>query len=251
LEKFKNLDLIITPTPHLQGFFVRSGFSPEKVMLSGYGFNFDWVRPHSSHFPEQPLRFGYSGMLAQLKGVDTLIHAFNSLSFSKPACLKIYGDDFHFPLYAKKLKKLARNNPHITFPGTFSPDKRGEVLAEIDVLIVPSMWYGNAPLVVSEAFAAGVPVKGGDVPGISVLVKNGVNGLLFSRGDKNHLRRCFEKFLREPDLLTKLRKNSSPVKSIHENGNELGAIYYKLINNQTKTAPAKSQAGVTPRPTPI
>jgi glycosyltransferase involved in cell wall biosynthesis len=240
LEKLKNLDLIIAPTPHLQGFFARAGFSPEKVMLSGYGLNLDWIKPHSSRFSEQPLCFGYIGMLAQLKGVDILIRSFNSLASSKRACLKIYGDDSHFPLYAKNLKQRAHHNPAISFPGTFSPDQLGEELGGIDVLIVPSMWYENAPLIISEAFAAGVPVIGSDVPGISLLVKNEVNGLLFPRGDEKNLTRCLEKFLHEPDLLTKLKKNLPPVKSIQENGNELEEIYYKLIKNQTKTAPAMS-----------
>jgi glycosyltransferase involved in cell wall biosynthesis len=237
LKKLINLDLIITPTPHLQEFFLRAGFSPEKVMLSGYGLNLDWIKPYSSHFSEQPLRFGYIGMLAQLKGVDILIRAFNSLPSTKRAGLKIYGDDSHFPLYAQKLKKLARDNPTVTFSGTFSPDKRGEVLAEIDVLVVPSMWYENAPLVISEAFAAGVPVIGSDVPGIALVVKDGVNGLLFPRGDEKDLTRCLARLLQEPDLLPRLRKNVPAVKSIQENGNELEEIYYKLIKNQTKIAP--------------
>jgi hypothetical protein len=62
--------------------------------------------------------------------------------------------------------------------------------------------------------------------------------LLFPREDKKDLTRCLEKFLHEPDLLTKLRKNLSPIKSIQKNGHELEEIYYKLIKNQTKTAPA-------------
>lgn len=179
-------------------------------------------------------------MLAQLKGGDILIRSFNSLASSKRACLKIYGDDSHFPHYAKKLKQLARHNPAISFPGTFSPDQLGEELGVIDVLIVPSMWHENAPLIISEAFAAGVPVIGSDVPGISALVKDGVNELLFPRGDEKDLTGCLEKFLHEPDLLTELRKNLPPVKSIQENGHELEEIYYKLIKNQTKIAPAMS-----------
>jgi len=237
LEKLKNLDLIITPTPHLQGFFLRAGFSPEKVVLSGYGLNLDWIKPHSSHFSEQPLRFGYIGMLAQLKGVDILIQSFNRLASSKRACLKIYGDDSHFPLYAKKLKQRAHHNPAISFPGTFSPEQLGEELDGIDVLVVPSMWYENAPLIISEAFAAGIPVVGSDVPGISCLVKDEVNGLLFARGDEQALTRCLARLLQEPNLLPRLRKNVPAVKSIQENGHELEEIYYKLIKNQTKIAP--------------
>ena len=232
LEKLKNLDLIITPTPNLQEYFLNSGLSPKKIMLSGYGFNSDWIKQPSHYIRKQePLRFGYIGMLAQMKGVDILIRSFNRFSPSEQAHLKIYGDDSHFPSYVQQLKKLAQHNPNISFMETFPPDKLGKILAKIDVLIVPSLWYENAPTVILGAFAAGIPVVGSDVPGISFLVKDEVNGLLFARGDTQALTRCLARLLQEPDLLPKLRKNVPEVKSIEENGNELEIIYHKLIND--------------------
>ena len=80
-------------------------------------------------------------------------------------------------------------------------------------------------------FAAGIPVIGSDVRGISASLKGGVNGLLSLRGDAPDITRCLGKFLQKPDLLTKLRKNLPPFKSIQENGHELEEIYYKLIKN--------------------
>ena len=236
LEKLKDLDLIIAPTPHLHGFFVSAGLNQDKILLSGYGINRDGLQTNSQNRSKQPLRFGYIGMLAELKGVDTLIRSFNRLSSSAQACLKIYGDDSHFHFYTKKLKHLAHHNPAISFAGTFPPEQLGEKLKEFEVLIVPSRWYENAPLVISESFAGGVPVIGSDVPGISAVVKDGVNGLLFPRGDEKCLTRCLERFLHEPDLLATLRKNLPPIKTIHENGDELEEIYFRLIKNKAKTA---------------
>ena len=237
LEKLKYVDLIITPTPNLRKFFLTAGLLPEKILFSGNGLNVKRLKKHNYHLPENPLRFGYIGLLAQLKGVDVLIRAFTNLSSSNHASLSIYGDDSHFPHYAQKVKKLAQKNPAIFFLGTFHPDKLGKKLADIDVLIVPSVCYENAPTVISEAFATGIPVVGSDVPGISCLVKDEVNGLLFARGDEQALTRCLARLLQEPDLLPRLRKNVPAVKSIQENGHELEEIYYKLIKNQTKIAP--------------
>ena len=70
---------------------------------------------------------------------------------------------------------------------------------------------------------------GSDVPGISVLVKDGVNGLLFPRGDEDSLARCLERFIQEPDLLDRLSDNFPPLKTIAENGKELEGIYKKLL----------------------
>jgi len=230
-EKLRNLDLIITPSPFLREFFLDADLPPEKILLSEFGLNTDWIKPHDDRPLDKPVRFGYIGILSQLKGVDILIRSFLRLSYPNRACLKIYGDKSHFPHYAQWLVKLAENNQNIFFEDTFSPEKLGEILSEIDVLIIPSIWYENTPLVVLSALAAGVPVVASDVPGISQVVKDRINGLLFPRGDEEALTRCLDRFFQEPDLLVRLRENATPIKSITENGNELESIYNKLIED--------------------
>jgi len=228
-EKLQKLDLIITPTPFLQKFFFAAGLPPEKVLVSGFGLNTNGLKPHNNRPLDRPIRFGYIGMLAQLKGVDILIRAFSRIFHANRACLKIYGDRFHFPDYSQSLLKLAENNPGIFFKDTFPPEKSGEILAEIDVLVVPSIWYENTPLVVLSALASGVPVIASNVPGISQVVKDRVNGILFPRGDEEALAKCLDMVVKKPGLLAGLRKNLPSIKSIQENGDELESIYNKLI----------------------
>ena len=159
---------------------------------------------------------------------------FLKVSSSRQAGLKIYGDESHFPSYAQRLIKLGGNSPNIFFKGTFPPEKLGEILAGIDVLVVPSIWYENNPLVIQSAFAAGVPVVASDVPGISHLVKDQVNGILFPRGDEKALRSCLERFLQEPDLLPRLRRKLPLPKSIIKNCTELESIYKNLLELKLK-----------------
>ncbi len=61
----------------------------------------------------------------------------------------------------------------------------GRALAETDVLVVPSLWYENSPVVIQEAFAAGVPVIASDVGALPEKV--GSAGWLFPVGDANRL----------------------------------------------------------------
>jgi len=57
------------------------------------------------------------------------------------------------------------------------------VLLESDVLALPSLTEGF-PLVLAEAMACGLPVVAADcAPGVRVLIRDGVNGLLAVRGD--------------------------------------------------------------------
>ena len=57
------------------------------------------------------------------------------------------------------------------------------LLAAADHLLVPSLWYENAPLAVIEAAAYGLGVLGSRIGGIPELVREGRTGLLFEPGD--------------------------------------------------------------------
>ena len=48
-----------------------------------------------------------------------------------------------------------------------------------DVLVVPSIWLENSPLVVHEAFMFGVPVIGSRIGGTADLIQDGINGFLY------------------------------------------------------------------------
>lgn len=237
-KELGRVDVAITPNRFLRDFFLDMGLHSQKVLVSGFGINREWIKPHDDRSSEKPIRFGYIGILAELKGVEVLVRAFLNVASSSPATLTLYGDNSHYPHYAQSLVRLAGKNGAVTFKGTFPPEKLGEVLAEIDVLVVPSLWYENNPLVVSSASAAGVPVVASDVPGISSLVENGVNGFLFRRGDAEALAKCLARFVREPALLSKFRSNAAPVKSITENGAELETLY---VNLRERTATRDSR----------
>jgi len=49
-------------------------------------------------------------------------------------------------------------DPGAQFKGPIPNERVGEVLADSDVVVVPSLWYENSPVVIQEARAARVPV---------------------------------------------------------------------------------------------
>ncbi len=231
-EKLEKLDLIIAPNAFMRQLYLEAGLPEEKVIISGYGLNKAGLEQGEREDAPGPLRLAYIGMLGQLKGVDVLIRAFIESAPTGRATLAIYGDSSHFPDYCRRLRELAEDNHAVSFKGTFPPDRLGEVLGSIDVLVVPSLWYENAPLVIQSAFAARVPVVAADVPGIAELVKDDVNGLLFPRGNKEALIGCLNRVLDDADLVPRLRENISPIKTISENGDELEAIYAGLTDSR-------------------
>ena len=56
-------------------------------------------------------------------------------------------------------------------------------MAEIDWVVVPSIWWENSPLVIQEAFLHGRPVICSDIGGMAEKVEHEVNGLHFRVGD--------------------------------------------------------------------
>jgi glycosyltransferase involved in cell wall biosynthesis len=131
------------------------------------------------------------------------------------------------PVYGSQLRELGENIQNLRFCGTYAHEDSAKVFADIDVLIVPSMWY-DFPLIIYEAFAAKTPVIATNLGGMAEAVTHDVNGLLFERGDVADLAAQIRRILKEPDLLESLRERIPPVKAIAEEVDELESIYREL-----------------------
>jgi glycosyltransferase involved in cell wall biosynthesis len=121
----------------------------------------------------------YFGRLDPTKGVHVLIEAMQ-LDKSLPVTLDIYGtaQGESGAAYAARLKKLTSDDQRIQFCSPLAAHQVIRTLRQYDMLAVPSQWLETGPLVILEAFAAGVPVMGSDLGGIAELITNGVNGFL-------------------------------------------------------------------------
>ncbi|TFW31934.1 glycosyltransferase family 4 protein [Massilia horti] len=91
---------------------------------------------------------------------------------------------------------------HILFLGARSdvPD----LMDAADLLCLPSCYEAH-PLVILEAFAAGLPVIAARALGITEAVQDGENGLLFPVNSPPMLAHTLARVLADPDLLERLR----------------------------------------------
>jgi len=83
------------------------------------------------------------------KGVHVLIDAFNRV-VSNYAFLMIYGSG-QDESYISNLRHRAKDHNTIRFCGMYSNDKVGEILSNVVVIMIPSLWYENTPLVLGDA----------------------------------------------------------------------------------------------------
>ena len=233
-ELCSKVDLFIAPSRFLRRRFIEFGIPEDKIKLIPHGIDTGLFRSFRRKEPDR-IRFGFVGTILPAKGLDILINAFNRVENIR-AELKIYGNLFPyqgFEYYPRRIKKLARNR-NIRFMGGFDHKDVAKVFSEIDILVIPSIWRENSPLVIQEAFSAGVPVMASNIGGIPELIKDGENGLLFRVGDADKLYEKICLILNNPSLIEGMGKKAGPPKSIEENAEEIEKIYAGLLTNVEK-----------------
>jgi glycosyltransferase involved in cell wall biosynthesis len=221
------MDLVIFPTKFLSHEFLKWNSGISKNILSNDGINTK-VFEKFKRLPNKTLRFGYIGSIIPTKGLDMVLRAWPKLAIGNYS-LKIYGNLETDKKYANNILNLAKNLKNIKFYGNFSPENISKIYSEIDVLIVPSRWFENAPLVIRNALHTKTPIIGVNLGSISELIINNKNGLLYENEDLNGLIKQINHFILDKKLISKMKTNFPHQKSIEENAKELLDYFNKLI----------------------
>ena len=237
LDAYAAADLRISPSRFLRETLLASGrFDPHSFLFSDNGMRTDHLRASQKRpDPAGRLRFGFIGTLIWYKGGEVLMRALQRLPETR-AVLRVHGSfDPQRDEHHARLAELARQAP-VEFRGRFDNAQLAEVLAEIDVLVVPSQWWENSPVTIHEAFLTGTPVIATGIGGMAEYVQHGINGLHFGLGDAEDLARQMQRLLDEPGLLEHLARGAPPVKTIEENAAELEFRYRSLVSMERVSA---------------
>jgi len=187
------VDAYIAMTEFSRSIFVRGGLPAHKIA----------VKPNFAprQGPAGTGRGGYAlfvGRLSPEKGVETLLGAWKRLGMRLP--LQIAGDG---PLNGQVRAAAAESN--ITLLGSRTREQIAGLMREALFLIVPSVCYEGFPLVIAEAFEAGLPVIASNLGSPGSLVTHGRTGLLFRPGDSESLAAQVEWALQHPDEMFQMR----------------------------------------------
>jgi glycosyltransferase involved in cell wall biosynthesis len=221
----EKISLFIAPSKFLKKMYIKFGIPENKIIYMDYGFDKDLIngvlKTHS-----KKVRFGFLGRIIPVKGVSLLIDAFNKVDHRK-AELYFYGKIPYSSMYLRKRCK----NSAIYFKGDYNYNDIAKVLSNIDVLVVPSIWYENSPLVIHEAFLAKIPVITSNLGGMAELVTHEKNGLLFEPGNVEDLIEKMSIFIENPNLIERY-SNETYVRSIQEDVEEIVKLYVKLLRKK-------------------
>jgi glycosyltransferase involved in cell wall biosynthesis len=189
-----------------------------------------------------PLRLAYLGRLDPTKGPAVLIQALRSLP-DAPVELDLYGiaQGPAGEAYARRLRDLAAGDARITFLPPVPAEDVVSRLACYHLLAVPSQWLETGPLVVLEAFAAGVPVIGSDLGGIAELVEHEVDGLLVEPASSAAWGQALRRLLADRELLARLRRGVRPPRGMGQVAEDMLTVYH-LVQPALATAGGRSRS---------
>lgn len=231
------VDLFISPARYLKKRYERDfGLPNEKSIYLDYGFERSRMDGRERQ-SDDPFTFGYIGTHIPAKGIHQLIEAFGALSGD--ARLRIWGRDRGQD--SRALRTIADSLPEDKrnaiewMPEYKNKQITHDVFSKTDVIVTPSIWVENSPLVIHEAQQARVPVITADAGGMGEYVQHGVNGLKYRHRDVGDLTRQMQTLLDDPALARQLGNRGyvfsedGNIPSIGRHITDLEACYAKVM----------------------
>jgi glycosyltransferase involved in cell wall biosynthesis len=244
-SQLKLVDRFIVPSEYVAERYSDWGIPAEKIVVKPYSRQ---ALPAGTEVlddaePGPRNRFAYFGQLNPYKGADVLLEAIDLLGEDFDGELLMFGanldkQDPEFRERFEKLLSVARDN--VVLVGAYDRRDLPRLMAEIDWVVVPSIWWETGPIVVWEAFQHGRPVISSDIGGMSEKVIDGVNGLHFRTGDAEDLARVLRRAAETPMLWDELRAGvpAEPGHSVEEDLEIMAGIYKGLLAGRYRAVDA-------------
>jgi len=216
-----HVDRIVAPSRALADGMIELGAPRARVSVSDYGFPplaLETSVPSSGR-----VRVGLIGTLVWHKGLHLLLEAARRLPRDR-FDLHVHGELDTFPEYGARVRELARDLP-VTFHGRFDAADIGRVYGSLEVVVVPSLWPENSPLVVHEAFQAGIPIVASELGGLAELVRNECGGVTFAPTTSRALAEALEPLIVSEARRRALAASAPPVKSLAQDASEWEEVY--------------------------
>lgn len=195
----RSADAVIVTTDSLKKYALtivpadRVHFIPNGVELKIFD-----ILERKPLFSESVVTILFVGRLSPQKNLETLVEAASKLPFDCRVVVVGEGErKGALKELAEKLKvnlELVGAVPHFKLPKYYLSS---------DLFVLPSKVEGH-PKALLEAFAAALPCIGARVEGISGLIEDGKNGLLFEYGDPDDLSQKIRFLRSNPDYAQKL-----------------------------------------------
>lgn len=179
----------IAPSAFARERFIDQGLHGAKIEVIPYGLRLPDSLPPYDCKRTGPLAFGYLGSFLPNKGLATLCEA------GVLRAIRHVGGtlELHGGTMEELLDLTEPPPPWVHVHGAFASEKVWEILAGLDVLVVPSVWEETYNIVLREGLATGMPVIASRIGGMKeALDAHPDRAWGFPAGDSAALERAIE-----------------------------------------------------------
>jgi glycosyltransferase involved in cell wall biosynthesis len=211
-----------------------NGIPSEKITLSRQGTSHPLPTTQAALSVDgsSPIRLAFLGRVDPAKGLQVLMEA---MALLRDIDLRL---DIFAVAQGEEARRMqavllgqVRDDRRVQFMPPLDASEVVERLRSYDALLVPSQGLETGPLVVYEAFAAGIPVIGSALGGISELVRNEENGLLIDPpGSATTWAEGVKRLVGERGLLQKLKAAPKPIRTAEDAANDAADVYSALLH---------------------
>jgi glycosyltransferase involved in cell wall biosynthesis len=211
---FGQIDRFIAPSQFIKDRFVAWGLAADTIDVIANGRPFVEPAPHSPSADGRRPVFGYFGNLNPWKGVPNLLKAAQRLiqGGMEDFELRLHGGaPFQSKDFVDEIETLLDGAElQVVRIGQYRRDELPALIAAVDWVVMPSIWWENAPLVIQEAFLHRRPVITSSIGGMAEAVRDGVNGLHVRPDDPVSLASTMRTAMETPGLWDSLVAGITP-----------------------------------------
>lgn len=228
LRELNRCKILYAPSHSLLARYENEGIASHLLVHRPYGIS---RTPFKKRQMGEELTFGFIGNLSPHKGIEVLLDASRKLNLG-PWKLLVFGQGERE--YEAKLKNMVGDLP-VEFRGKFDNRDIQKTLDQLDVLVVPSLWEENSPLVIHEAYASKIPTVASKIGGLTEIVSIAHGGELFEAGQSSQLANILNSFIQNPNRVKRMQKKIKTIRSIERESEEMMSDYEMLITARSKS----------------
>ncbi|WP_149537634.1 glycosyltransferase family 4 protein [Siccirubricoccus phaeus] len=230
-DVFRDFDRILTPSAFARERYVAAGWPAGQIEVIPNGLLPAPPAPHRPAPDGRRDRIGFFGHLNRFKGGLVLLGASRLLQAAGVAHrLTLHGGAaYQSESFMETLKADLAATPAAQWGGPYQAGQLPGLMAQVDWVVVPSIWWENAPLVIQEAFLHRRPVICGEIGGMAEMVRDGVDGLHAPVNDAAGLARILKYAVETDGLWERLVARIEPPPTIAEVAKRHLSLYQSVL----------------------
>jgi len=222
IEVLNLVDRINTVSPFIRRFYIEKGVREDRMEAIHVGLPLERISP-GVNMQSRCFNLVFLGTFSRQKGAHLILDFFER-NHDPDIHLYVWGSISDREILSR-LNNIRDNRIH--YMGSYERENLRDILKNMHIGLVPSVYNDPAPQVIFEFLNAKIPVIGSNRGGIPDFVVDGYNGFIFDPDTEGDLDRVIMKIKETPSIIEDLRRNISPQKDIRTYADEIINLYIK------------------------